>query len=445
MQSYFSAYKQVKLTAYARLVRRDETGREIWTEALQTAIDENPRVYIPSGKYFVDGSIVLPSNRQIIANRHAEICLVKGTKTLLLRSKYIIDGRYRTVQKTEPRVQNVMITGGIWAEENERRLGYGQSGTYDEAHSIVGVNACMLFNGVDNLFLRNLTFRNVAEFGVQIGRVKNFEVKNVKFISCFCDGVHLNGDTQNGLVENIKGNVGDDLVALNAYDWYRSTISNGSINRVVVSRVVSPKNARYKAFRLQPGVLPKEQGGIDCAIKNVLIDRVKGIKTFKLYLQTPRYFDAPDGTQVGKMENVRFERVRVNLDGPIDRLPNYLEKDLVTGHMGAFEIGSNVKGLHFKNVRVKINCKDYPATAHWITVGPKSCYLTRNGETYEIFDPYVKCEVDGIYGTNIRINGKKVRDMRARIYEVKFKNLYPAVYGDGVGYGVVKNVQSNTR
>ena len=58
---------------------------------------------------------------------------------------------------------------------------------------------------------------------------------------------------------------------------------------------------------------------------------------------------------VGWMENIHFENVEVDACEPIDRFSNYLTGDPVTGHFGAFELGSNIESVSFKNVCVKLN------------------------------------------------------------------------------------------
>ena len=107
--------------------------------------------------------------------------------------------------------------------------------------------------------------------------------------------MHINGEVKNGYVYNIHGEVGDDLVALNAYDWDNSTINNGAIENVTVEKVYAPIHSEcYKAFRIQPGVLPIINGEIDCYIKDVCIKNIKGVSVFKMYLQTPPYVKKTD-------------------------------------------------------------------------------------------------------------------------------------------------------
>lgn len=419
---------------YATEIINDNQKKIVWTKAIEKALIENDSVYFPAGKYYVDNSIIVPSNRRIIASKKAEIFLVKDTKVLLFRNADVINGSFRTIKKDEPRSKNIFIKGGIWGEERTERLGYGKSGAFDENDSMHGVTTLMLFSGVDNLSLENMTFKNTAGFAVQIGRTENFVVKNLKFVNCFADGVHINGDVKNGVIYNVFGETEDDLVALNAYDWDNSTINNGPIENVSVSKVFSVGET-FHTLRLQTGIMPKDKGGMNCYMRSVYIKKVRGVDTFKMYLQTPSYVDKPDGTLVGEMSDIVIEDVKLIKAVPSDNIFNYKEKDPLTGHFGVFEMGSNIKDVTLKNIDIKLNLTDYPETAHVVMVGPKCCYLKERN--LELFDPYIISEVESIRYKNIKVNGKNV-DLKDYVKQISFDELYPST--NGFGNGKVKSI-----
>ncbi|MBQ4052905.1 MAG: hypothetical protein IJD33_01050 [Clostridia bacterium] len=441
MKTFNSKNKKCKLTEYKKYVCNQETGQgelSVWTKALQTAIDENDYVYIPKGTYYLDESIILSSNKWIKADKKAEIILLESCKKLMLRNADVIDGSFTIIPDTAPKTENIRIEGGIWSESNRCRIGYGRTGKYDDADSIHGVTCTMLFSGVKNLVLQNMVFKHSAGFSIQMGRCENFTVKNIEFISCYADGVHVNGGVRNGYVYNIHGEVGDDLVALNAYDWGKSTINNGEIENVVVEKVYAPTNVQcYKAIRIQPGILPIENGEMDCYVKNLCIKDVKGVSVFKMYLQTPRYVDKPDGVRVGWMENIRFENVEVDAVEPIDAFPNYLTGDPIIGHFAAFELGSNIRDIYFKNVNVSLNKEKYPLS-HFVLVGPKSKYMEE--EKTEIFDPYVVSKVGKIVCKNVKINNQKLQDIQREICAISFPDdMYKNQFGKG-GSGTIGEI-----
>ena len=82
--TYLTAYAQ-----YATILKQDGEQKTVWTKALQKALDESKYVFIPKGRYYIDESVIMRSNTKIRASEDAEICLLKGTKTLLLRNDEI--------------------------------------------------------------------------------------------------------------------------------------------------------------------------------------------------------------------------------------------------------------------------------------------------------------------------------------------------------------------
>ena len=414
-----------------------EDGKEIWTDAFQKAIDENEYIFVPNGRYFIDRSLVLRSNRHIVLSQRAEVGLVKTCKTLLLRNQSVIDGSCENIDMTYPHEQNISISGGLWFEENDTRHGFGVTGKFDEENSLVGVTTCLLFSGVKNLRLSNMRFRNTAGVAIQLGRCENFIIENISFDNCFADGVHVGGHVKNGIIKNIYGKTGDDLVALNMCDWQNSSINMGPLENVLVENVCATATNGYNAFRILPGVLVTKNGEIDCYVKNLCVRKVRGISAFKLYMQTVPYAKTPDYVKVGSIENISLENIKIDLNGPIDELENYVSQDPITGQFGAIEIGSNVNSITLKNINATLNKTTFK-NSHLITVGPKASYL--KSHNLEVFDPWAVCEVGEIAYKNVKVNGKKVYDLKKEVKTIAFSNLYNLTENNG--FGVVKTYKS---
>ena len=49
---------------------------------------------------------------------------------------------------------------------------------------------------------------------------------------CYADGIHINGNTDKVFLRNVEGKVGDDIIALNMFDWKDSSINFGPIDTV---------------------------------------------------------------------------------------------------------------------------------------------------------------------------------------------------------------------
>ena len=423
-----SLKKRALLTSYAYLVRRTEYGK-VWTEALRTALNENEIVEIPTGSepYYIDDTIVIPSNRRIEAWR-AVLCLTPGCRVLMFRNEHTKDGTKAPVD-TKDRDCNISIFGGCFAESRTSREGYGKSGRYSENEEFFGVSTCMLFNNIENLTLENVTFRNTAGFAVQVGDAANAVFENIWFDDCFADGLHINGGSENIVARHVYGEVGDDLVALNAYDWQNSSVNFGAIKNVLCEHLNLAPLSRYKALRFEPGIYTYADGAtVDCALENIIIKDVIGIKTFKMYLQTPSY--AIGGKREkgapGTVDNFFFENIYIDLHTPIDPFPEYVKGDAVRGAFAAFELGANIGTLAFENVDFTHHAMEFPLS-YLACIGPKS--IISGGK--EVFDPYVSCRAEKLIFKNITVNGEKPKDIRPFLREIAFHD----VNGDGESSG----------
>lgn len=328
----FSSFKKsARLDDYESYVFKDENGTKIWSVAFQKAIDENEIVFIPRAAepYYADRTIIIPSNRIINADRDARIRQKDGVKVLMLRNANVSDGTHCPIDESKSDT-DIMICGGIWEEYHTRRSGYGKSGMIDEERSFYGVYTCMFFCNVNRLCLKNMVFRHTGGFSVQCGYIKNAVFDNIKFEECFADGLHINGNSENIVVKNISGQVGDDLVALNMYDWQDSSVSFGPGKNILCENLELSHDSRYKAMRIEIGTYFFDNGeSVDCSMDNLVVSGVRGIKTFKLYFQTPRYKlgESPEKGGVGSCGKLFFENIDIDLDGPIDAFSEYVNGD----------------------------------------------------------------------------------------------------------------------
>lgn len=405
---------------------------ENWTRALQSAINEHEVVYIPSKStpYYIDSSITVLSNRKIIADRDAVICLSHGTDVLALRNTLTKDGTHHKI--TGEKNENIYIEGGIWQDWCPHRMGYGKSGKYDPSRTFFGVSTFMLFNNIDRLTLKNMTFKSCGGFAVQIGDASNVIIENIEFISCFADGIHVNGNTTNIHIKNVRGEVGDDLVALNMFDWQDSSVNFGPAKNVICEDLFLSPKSHYKALRIEPGIYTYKNGEVvDCALYNAIIRRVENIKTFKLYCQTPPYTPPalPEKADVGSGDNIFFEDIKIDLDAPIDPLDEYLNSHKIKGAFAGFEFGLNAKSIYLKNIDLTLHRENFPLS-YLAAIGPKSVRFN-NGT--EVFDPYFSSTVENLYLENITVNGTRPDDISPYIKEIVFDKLYDDIESSGKG------------
>jgi hypothetical protein len=423
-----SLRKRALLTDYEHLARESNCGK-VWTDALRAALSENEIVEIPTGRepYYIDDTVVIPSNRRIEAWR-AVLCLTPECRVLMFRNEHTKDGTKAPIDSTE-RDCNISIFGGCFAESRAGRAGYGASGRYSEKEEFFGVSTCMLFNNIENLTLKNVTFKGTSGFAVQVGDIKNAVFENIWFKDCFADGLHINGGSENIVARHIYGEVGDDLVALNAYDWQNSSVNFGAIKNVLCEHLNLAPLSRYKALRFEPGIYTYTDGTtVDCALENIIIKDVIGIKTFKMYLQTPPYAIGGEREkgEPGTVDNFFFENIRIDLSGPIDAFPEYVNSDTVRGAFAAFELGANVGAITFENIDFTHHGEEFPLS-YLVCIGPKSIVSGGN----EVFDPYVNSRAERLIFNNITVNGEKPADIRPLLREVMFVD----VNGDGASSG----------
>ncbi len=411
------------LTDYSGDVYEDRSSNKVWTKALQKALDEHEVVIIPPSDdvYFIDDSVIIPSNRRIVAYG-AVVRLVPECLVLMFRNKNTLDG---TKKPINPAVtdHNIAIEGGSFEESNTKRGGYGKNAMYDKERSFFGVSTLFLFNNIEGLILKNVNFAHTAGFSVQTGDITNAFFENITFTECYADGLHLNGNSKNILARNIKGQVGDDLVALNMYDWQNSSVNFGPTENVLCEDLELSETSRYKALRIEPGTYFYEDGSsVDCSLRNCIIRNVKGIMTFKMYYQTPPYrIDSePEKGKLGSADNIFFEDIAIDLEGPIDSMTEYLDSDPIRGNFGAFELGSVMGYVSFKNIDITLHKDKYPLS-YLVTCGPKSCRWENN--TIEVFDPYFDSSIECLEFSNIRVNGKRADNIENLIKTVSFENV----------------------
>ena len=442
---------RVSLSDYAAFASRQD-GAVIWTGALQRAVDEHEIVVLPPSDepYIVDGTIVLPSNRRIEATG-AHVRMADGMKTLLFRNANAADGTLAPLPP-DSRDTNIAIVGGTWEDCCTGRAGYGRSGMFNllpRRHgNFFGVSTMMFFSNCDHVSVIGATFRHAGAFAVQAGDGDAFRFEDISFDRCFADGLHLNGNLSRVLARRIRGQVGDDLVALNAYDWLNSSVSFGPQRDILcedLELVRIPGFPVYPAIRIQPAKYRYADGStVDCSVSDTVFRHVRGITTFKCYLQTPGYNigEKPEWGETGSGGNLVFEDVEIDLATPIDNIGQYASSDSLRGHFGAFEFGANISSVELRNVSVTFHADRYPLS-HLLTVGPKSCVLPRNDESgdVEIFDPYVDCRVGKVVLANVRACGEVPGEL---VHATAFDN----VNGDGrsSGHGeigrIIRQVES---
>lgn len=416
---------RVLLTEYGSIVRQNEHGA-IWTDALQKALDEHEIVVIPAAEevYWLDGTIVIPSNRRIEAEG-AVIRMVPEYPYIMIRNAHTHDGTHAPIA-TNDRDENISICGGSWESCTTHR-GLQKYGA--NVQGFYGVQTCMLFNNITGLTMTDMTFVQITSFSVQVGDLTDGVFENFHFVRCYADGLHINGNSENLYIRNFTGHVGDDLVALNMYDWLGSSINYGPAKNIFCEEIHSAPDSGAKAMRLQPGIFIYDDGtAVDCVLKDIYIRGVSGVFEYKLYLQTPPYHlgETPESGGVGSADNIYFEDIDIDVT---KKCPGYAADAI----FGLFMLNSNIGYLSLENIRYHFG-ENLRSGIYLIAAGPMSW---RHGDV-EVFDPYAVGTVDVLELKDIFFNGERAKNVEQTVKTIRFED----VNGDGFssGYGEIRQI-----
>ncbi len=370
---------------------------EVWTAAMQAALDAQGALHIPAREkpYYLDGPLALKSGQQLVADPRAEIRLKPGCNTCMVRNANIRGFSDRPVPADTQPDTDITIAGGIWTTLANGAQGHNgnQRGASARQQPVPGTHGVILLNNVRRVTVRNLTVRQSRAFALHLANAHEFTVDGLTLDRHGRDGVHVNGPASHGVIRRVRGASGDDTVALNAWEWKNYAPSYGPIHDIVIEDVTgAPDDKRgTDAIRLLSGMKRFDDGTtLDCPIHDITIRRVTDIREFKLYdqpnLELGRDKDFSVG--VGHMRNLRFE-------------------DLTFNRPGKIELHADTDGLSIQNVRVH-----HPLTPAWhlLAIGPKS--MTYKGgpgadpaRWREIFSPDLDCTV-----RNLTVSGVCTRD-----------------------------------
>lgn len=411
------------VTKFKRLVYENAKGEKIWSRAFKEALGHGGKLYIPDSTepYYIDETIVLPQGSAIVAE-NAVIKRAFDFSLVMLRNQSNADGSYMP-EKSDGYDENICVIGGIW----DGGCGTFCTTPYAPDDSFHGVTANIFFNHARFVRFENVTVKNAGGFAIQVGDISNSVFENIKFIGCFADGLHIGGKSEKIVARNISGEVADDLVALNAFDWERSSVNFGKISTVLCENLELSTNSPYKAMRLLPGKYFYRDGSVsECDITNVVIKSVRGIKTFKMYFQRDihKIHETPTYGCPGFADCIYFEDIEARLDAPIDALEPYMFHDKTTGQYSVFELGSEIGHIEFENVRAEIYKNERP-TAYFLQVGAKS---VRVGNI-EIFDPQIGGTVHNLTLKNVFADGNALCEDNADEYVTQI--VFDDIYGDG--------------
>lgn len=213
------------------------------TEYMQDKLNEtNTFVLEKEGIFYLSDVVKIPSNTYIRLGSNTTIKLANNINKVFFENSDPTNGN-----------ENIHIEGGIWDGNKD-----------NQAFDTTKLYGIFRFAGVTKLYLGNLTIKDPVAFGTQFCRITNYLIENIIFDIATTrinqDGIHLGGECYHGRIRNIRGNTGDDMIALNADDYvewrfcndvYETQMINGAIVDLEVDGVQADNG--YRAMRLLSG------------------------------------------------------------------------------------------------------------------------------------------------------------------------------------------------
>lgn len=214
------------------------------TAAIQEMIDSGVRevaLPVPQVCYLISRPLELPSHFRLVLPRYAEVRLAPGSDCVMVKNKTAdlpeerVTGKlWSYVNRYDPAYlcRNIELQGGVWNCNNmQQRPNPLWTRDFGPAEDYTGFG--MLFYGIENLKLHDLTLKDPINFAVTLDRVSWFTVENIDLDFNYgnpgavnMDGIHMNGNCHHGVIRNIKGSCYDDMVALNADEGSDGPVSD---------------------------------------------------------------------------------------------------------------------------------------------------------------------------------------------------------------------------
>lgn len=240
------------------------------------------------GVYAVSKTLVIRSNTRFVLSPGAHLICAPNSKCAIIENEHFRGGGKDI---------NIEIVGGIFDGNSDNQ---GMDAVYEVKHRLDNpyspdrfMGKLIRFAHVDNLALEKLTVKDPISYGVQIGDCNGFVVRDILFDYNHhfgtTDGVHIQGDCYNGVIENLCGTTNDDMVSLTPVDEPHAEITVGNISNIQIRNITAHNG--YSGVRLLAA------GGY--TVTNIRIDGVYGdyrhnavlITNHRLRPGTRCYFD----------------------------------------------------------------------------------------------------------------------------------------------------------
>ena len=423
-----------------RVMAAEEFEGVCASDLLERTLSEYDYVMIPKLKkpMLLNRPIVLCSGKHLSVHPETVVRLQEGCGGCMVRNATLFDGRFQPLPDT-CQDQNISVEGGIW-ELGDKEISPHDKNVVMQSFGEMTLGV-FFFSNVERFAVRHAVIRKCCFYGILIAGGRHFEVEDILFEDNGMDGVHINGPACYGTVRNVSGTTGDDLLALNAWDWCRAAVSFGAIHHIEAENL----SCDGRELRLLPGRKTYEDGTkVECPIHDCTFRNLSGLYLYKMYQQPNCLNDLTgenDKSEIpGVIERVLFDNIQLGKIGGLGL--GEVSVDAV------FEICADCKDISFQNIHMNTDQKTFTQMGmKLVKVGPKSSTWKRGNTDpalwCELFDTELICTAEDILFQNICFTDGPCEDADVLIGTTKltpnpdYPNTTPK---GGAGYGIIKNI-----
>lgn len=217
-------------------------------------------VVFERGTYAVGATITVPSNKRLIIDQGAKVYLKNSSDTLLMTNAHWSAGD-----------SNIVVEGGTWDGNGVNQIDL--VGTGDDPDTYHGTS--IRFQHVKGLTMTGMTIKDPQWFGIHLGRVTNFTIRDIVFDYRLSggDGLHISGLCNNGYISNLRDPYGarrDDFLAIMTNDAPKFNITPGEIHNIVVDGIIAEPTGASSTFKSGVDFLDTGAGIHDITVSNVV-------------------------------------------------------------------------------------------------------------------------------------------------------------------------------
>ena len=140
---------------------------------LQSLLDQGGDIRIPDGVYTIDETLVIHDDTKLTLSFHTVIRLADNSDCIMMKNSYQAGGGVN---------HRIFVEGGIWDGNNVNQ----HSDTKPEGKPYF-FGVILRFENVEDLTLRDITFKDPSRYAIQILCADRFTVDNITFDYNMCE------------------------------------------------------------------------------------------------------------------------------------------------------------------------------------------------------------------------------------------------------------------